>query len=280
MSIIAISRGTFSGGGAVARGVAERLGYRCVSREVIFEAAWGYDVPADELLAAMEKRPPLWERLAGKRTAHLACMRAALCEFACGGNLVYHGHLGQLLLPGITHLLSVRVIADLEYRLRAAMERQHLSREAAKAYIAKVDKERRQWTRFLFDVDWDDPALFDLVLNLERMSLATACDTVAQLATRPDFAPTAASVKAMQDLLLSSRVTAVLARDPRTTGANLKVVADDGSVTVTGTTQSPAVIEAVPLVSRQVEGVKVLKSEVRFLREGSAAPIDVAHAGR
>lgn len=272
MSIIAISRGTFSGGEAVATGIAERLGYRCVSREVLFEAAWGYGVPAEELMVAMETPPAFWERLGSKRNAQLVFMRAALCEYARGGNLVYHGYLGHRHLPGIGHVLRVRVIADKEYRIRAAMANQHLWRHEAIAYIEKVDKERRQWTRFLFDVDWDDASLYDLVLNLERMSVATACDTVVRLAARPEFTPTAASLKAMRDLALSSQVAAVLAQDPRTADASLEVVADDGIVTVTGTTQSPAATEAVPLVARGVEGVKEVRSAVRYLPEGIEAP--------
>lgn len=272
MSIIAISRGSFSRGEAVAKGVADRLGYRCVSREVLFEAAWGYGIPAEELMATMERRPPLWARLAGKRTAHLICMRAALCEYARGGNLVYHGHLGHLLLPGITHVLRVRVIADLADRIQAAMGHRHLGRQEAMVYIEKMDKERRQWTRFLFDVDWNDPAQYDLVLNLGRMRLSTACDTVVQLIAQPEFTPTPASVKALQDLALCSQVEAVLARDPRTMGANFEVTANDGSVTVTGTTQSAELIAAIPLVARQVDGVKELTNAVRLLQEGIVVP--------
>ena len=272
MSIIAISRGTFSGGEALAKGVAERLGYGCVSREVIHEAAERYGFAVEELVAAMEKRPPLWERLAGKRTAYLICMRAALCDRAQKGQFVYHGYLGHLLLPGIAHVLRVRVIADMEFRIQAAMQQQQLARKDAIAYIEKVDKERRQWTKILFDVAWDDPHLYDVVLNLGRMSLAAACETVVHVAAQPEFTPTVASLKAMRDLALSSQVAAACARDPRTRRANLEVAADDGIVTVTGTTQSPVVIEAVPLVARQVGGVKDIKVEVRFLREGSDNP--------
>jgi cytidylate kinase len=272
MSIIAISRGTLSGGEALAKGVAERLGYRCVSREVILEAAWAYGVPTEELLAAMEKRPPLWERLAGKRTAYLTFVRASLCEHARGGNLVYHGYLGHLLLPGIAHVLGVRVIADVEFRLQAAMQQQHLARPDAMAYLERVDKDRRQWTRFLYDVEWDDPHLYDVVLNLSRISLSAACDAVVHLAAQAEFRPTVASLKAMEDLALSSRVSAELARDPRTRGATLQVVADDGVVTVIGTTQSPEVMGAVPIVVRQADGVKDVRAEVRFLREGSSGP--------
>ncbi|MFA5026286.1 MAG: cytidylate kinase family protein, partial [Candidatus Methylomirabilota bacterium] len=82
MPIIAISRGTFSGGEEVARAVADRLGCSCVSREVILDAAWGHGIPMGEMIAAMDKRPPLWRRFAGERNAHLILMRSALCEHA------------------------------------------------------------------------------------------------------------------------------------------------------------------------------------------------------
>jgi len=268
VSVIAISRGTFSGGEALATGVAERLAYRCVSREVLLEAAWGYGVPVDKVASAMEKRPPLWERLIGKRTAYFTFVRAALCDQALEGRLVYHGYLGHLVLPGVSHALRVRAIADMEYRIQAAMRHQGLDRKDAVAHIDRVDKERRQWTRSVYDVDWDDPALFDVVLNLSRMSVATACEMVVRLTEREEFQPTAASMKVLRDLVLGNRVAAMFARDERTRGTDLKVTADDGIVSVTGTTQSPALLEAVAAVAREVDGVKDFRSAVRFLREG------------
>lgn len=268
MSIIAISRGTFSGGEALAQRVAERLGYRCVSREIILEAAWGYGVAPEEVMTAMDKRPPLWKRLAGERQTHLALVRAALCGYAVGGNLVYHGYLGHLFLPGIAHVIAVRAIADLEYRLQAAMQQRESSRREATRYIERVDRERRLWTRFLFDVEWDDPGLYDLVLNLSRMSLETACAAVAALTDRPEFRPTEASLGAMRDLTLASQVSAALVSDRRTKGAHVGVTAENGHVRLSGTTQSPLVVQDAALVVRQVPGVKAVTSDVRLLREG------------
>lgn len=268
MTIIAVSRGTFIGGEALATSVADRLGYRCVSREVLLEAAWGYGVPVEKLDAAMEKRPPLWERLIGKRTAYFTFVRAALCDQALAGPLVYHGYVGHLALPGISHVLRVRAIADMEYRIQAAMRHRGLSRKDAATFIERVDKERRQWARSLFEVEWDDPALYDVVLNLSRMGLETATEMVVCLAEREEFQPTAASMKALRDLALGNRVAATLARDPRTQGTALEVTADDGIVTVTGTTQSPALLETVTDVAREVGGVKDVRSALRLLREG------------
>ncbi len=263
MPIIAISRGTFSGGEALAKGVAERLKYRCLSREMNLEAvAREYGIWPKGLTAAMEKRPSLLERVGAEHTAYLACVRAALCEQARGDKLIYHGYLGHLLLPGIAHVIGVRVIADLEFRAQAVQRQQHLAREDARAYIERVDKERQEWTRFLFGVDWEDSHLYHLVLNLSQMTLDVACETVAHLAKRPEYQPTAASLKALEDLALSSRVSAALARDFRTRDADLKVTAADGIVTVAGTTRWQEVVDAVPVVLRRVPGVRKLRSEI------------------
>ena len=97
------------------------------------------------------------------------------------------------------------------------------------------------------------------------MTMETACETVAHLTKRDEFQPTASSMKAMQNLVLSSRVLAVLARDLRTSGADLSVVAEDGIVTISGTTQSAAVEEAAPAVARQVEGVREVQSKITFV---------------
>jgi len=66
----------------------------------------------------------------------------------------------------------------------------------------------------------------------------------------------------MEDLTLHSQVSAALAMDFRTRGADLRVTADDGVVTVTGRSRWPEVADAVPSVVRQVAGVKVVKCEI------------------
>lgn len=48
------------------------------------------------------------------------------------------------------------------------------------------------------------------------------------------------------------------------------VIADDGILTVTGMTHSPAVMEAVPVVVRQVAGVNEVRSGGKLLRLGSS----------
>jgi len=234
MSIITISRGSLSGGRELAERLAERLGYRCVSREVLLEAAARYGVPEPKLFELFEKKPSFWEWLTRSRERYLVFIQAAMCEFAQDGRLVYHGQAGQQLLAGVGHVLKVRLITPLDRRAKVAMEQRHLTYEAAAKHIQRVDEERYHRMRELFDVDWRDPRLYDLVLNLERMSLDTAVDTVVSLAKQPDFQATAVSTKALEDLAVATRVKATLLANPTTSDIPLDVQANGGVVEISG----------------------------------------------
>ena len=59
MPVITISRGTFSGGLALAEGIAGSLGVDCVSREVLADAAEASGLALTDLSEAVEKPPSI-----------------------------------------------------------------------------------------------------------------------------------------------------------------------------------------------------------------------------
>jgi len=262
MSIITISRGTFSGGKAIAECVAGRLGYECISREVLREAGDKYGVSAEILASAIDTAPRFLDRLGRQRDAYIAFFTASLCEHALRGNLVYHGHAGHFLLAGVQHVLRVRVVAPMEHRIEAAMKSMAAGRSEAIAYIERVDKERSRWTRFLYGVAWEDTAHYDLVLNLETMSVETACDLLAYTVGRADFTPSESSLEAMRVLAIKSRIAAALAADPRTSDAHVDVLVDGDVVRLRGWARVQSALDAIPEVAGKVEGVTQLESEV------------------
>jgi cytidylate kinase len=262
MSIITISRGTFSGGKLLAECLADRLGYACLSREVIAEAAARYGVSQAQLGAALSRAPSFWERFRRDRDRYLAYIRAVLCQHAKAGALIYHGNAGHHLLAGIRHVVRVRVVADLSYRIHAAMAQRNMSSGQAEAYIKSVDEDRRKWTKFLYGVAWDDPSNYDVVLNLEYMGVAGACEVVVRLTEQAPFARTPESERAMQDLALSSLVTAALARDSRTQGEDFRVQAEEGTVTIEGVVRVASTVDAATEVAASTEGVTAVVNHV------------------
>jgi cytidylate kinase len=263
MSIITIARGSLSGGEALAERVAGWLGYRCVSSEDLIQNAANYGVPEPTLARLFDKTPSFWERLTQSRHLYLLVLQAAVYELARGGKLVYHGQAGQQLLKGISHVIKVRLIAPLAYRIESAMAREGLGREAAQQYIQRVDEDRLRRMRYLFHVDWREPALYDVVLSLEYMSLETAADVVTYAAQRPEYQPTPASEKWLADLTLSARVRAVLA----VRGIELTVQADNGVIWLTGLTDSEALQSEVIAMAHAVPGVKEVIADLEIAPE-------------
>ncbi len=255
MSIITISRGTFSGGMTIAECVASRLGYQCISREVMIDAAQKYGVSPEVMNEAIVRPPSFLQRLGRHRDAYVTFFRATLCEWSLRDNIVYHGHAGHFLLAGVRHVLHARVVAPIEFRVEAAMKRMSMTQSDAIAYIERIDKERARWTQFLYGVSWEDPHYYDIVLNLMSMSVDTACDVIAHMVGCADFATTPESQAAMQALSIKSGVLAALAADPRTADANVDLLVDDGVVTLEGWARLQGTIDAIPEVAGGVAGV-------------------------
>ena len=262
MAIITISRGSFSGGKAVAERLGRRLEQPILSREdAIARAAEDFGIQESDLKATLSKSPPFWQQMPGKRLAYIKCITAVLLDCAREGNLIYHGHVGHLLLASVPHVLRVRVIADIEYRVKSALEKAGLEREAALAHIRRVDEARSQWARLLYGVDWEDPRHYSAVFNLEDISEDGVCEAIACMTELDEFKPTSEGTKCFEDLRLSCKVWASLAGNPKTRSAALEVTADDGDVLIQGTVGSTAAADLVPQIASEVEGVKTVRSE-------------------
>lgn len=252
MAIITISRGTFSGGRAVAEAVATRLDYPCVSLETL-DAEHEDGVP--------EEKPKRRREDANGLLVRLNRGRAALIRRAREGNFVYHGFAGHLLLPGVSHVLRVRIIAGMEYRILAAMAELGFKRDRAVAMIKDMDEESMKRALALYGVRWNDPSLYNVVLNLDQLSTESAVKIVLAMAQLAEFQPTGESLRAFENLALGSRVWAALAMDERTRRADVRVVSEDGVVTITGNVGSEKALAALPLVANGVEGVKEVRCE-------------------
>ena len=265
MSIITISRGTFSGGTELATCLHGQLGYSLVSREIVAEAAKTYGVSEERLLDALERRPGLLSRFMHDRRRYLAFVRVALCERAIHDNMVYHGHAGHFLLAGVRHVIRVRLIAPMAVRMAKLREREGLAGQDAVAYIERVDRERAKWTEFLYGARWQDPALYDLTINLEHVDIEGACQAVVGLASRPVFQADESSRQAMADLLLASRVAATLAADPETANAEVDVRAKAGRVEIEGKIADPVLVQKVNDCARAVSGVADIRYGTRVM---------------
>jgi cytidylate kinase len=228
MSIVIISRGSFSHGKEVAEKLARRLGYECVSREIILEASKHFNIPEIKLLHAFHDAPSFLERLTFGKERYITFVREALLHHFQKDNVVYHGLAGILYVPGISHVLKVRILADLKDRIAAKMAAEGVTPEAARAALRQDDEARHLWGHFLYDLDIRDPGLYDLVIHIRSFTLDDAVDLIAQAVSKPQFQTTPASQKAMSELLLAAQVQAALSEEM----PSARVAVEEGELVV------------------------------------------------
>jgi cytidylate kinase len=202
MTIITISRGSYSMGKEVAERLAKRLGFECLSRDVLLEASDKFNIPEIKLVNAIIDTPSFLSRLAHGQLSYISYIQSALTRHVCKDNVVYHGLAGHVFLRNVPHVLKVCIIADLERRAAVLMERENMNEREAKSWITKVDKERRKWTRQLYGIDPRDPSLYDIVIKIGKFDIDDAVEAIFQSARLPHFQATKESQRGMEDLAL------------------------------------------------------------------------------
>jgi len=120
------------------------------------------------------------------------------------------------------------------YRVRMVREKQGLTEAEAVKYIEQLDKNRSLWTKFLYNVDWQDPALYDTVINLEVLSLDTACSMIEKGVQQPEFQDTPERKKIVDAYSLACQIQLKLAQDDRTRGMQIDVKVSDQVARING----------------------------------------------
>jgi cytidylate kinase len=206
VSIITISRGSYYRGREVAEKLAQKLGYECLSRDILLEASEEFNIPEFKLIRAIKDSPSILDRLTHQKEKYVAYIRAALLKHVQKDNVVYHGLFGHFFLQNIPHVLKVRIVADLEERVADEVKREGISPSKAREIIMKDDEERRKWALHLYGADWWDATLYDLVIHLKTITVDDAVSILCYMVQLPGFQTTPESQEAIDNLMEAARM--------------------------------------------------------------------------
>ena len=204
MAIITISRGSYSRGKEIAEKVAAKLGYQCISRDLLLEVSKNYNIPEIKLVHAIHDAPGILKRLNRKDEKYIAFIKSALLNHLKDDNIVYHGLAGHFFVKDVPHALKVRVLSDMEDRIKLEMERKGMDADEARQTLEKDDKERRKWSQDLYGIDTADPILYDLVVHINQITVDDAVDLICDCVSKEQFKTTSESQRMIEDLALSA----------------------------------------------------------------------------
>lgn len=114
-------------------------------------------------------------------TCPLDILQRVMQQIVEEGNAVIVGRGGQYLLQDQIDVFHVLMVADLEDRVQFMEERYHLSLKKALHVVNYQDKRRQNFYRFMGKLDYDQPDIYHLVLNMSKLTLDRACELLAVL---------------------------------------------------------------------------------------------------
>jgi cytidylate kinase len=202
MPAITITRLFGSGGGEVARRVAESLGWRLVDNAFIDGMAKELHKTPAAVRAIDERAPSLAERVADalalgggevvaaslgtpmppteQRVADAT--RDVIEEAIAKGPVVVVGRGAQALLAERSDVLHVNCYAPHEQLVERVMLRDGLTREEADKLVRSKNQQREQYIKRNFGREWLAPEHYHLMLNTAWIGLDRSVELVLELA--------------------------------------------------------------------------------------------------
>ncbi|MDL1963858.1 MAG: cytidylate kinase-like family protein [Deltaproteobacteria bacterium] len=267
MSIITITAGSYSNGKQIAESAAKRLKYEYADSEIILSLVSGeFGVSESDLARVLKEAPSGVGMFSKARPEYIIFIETLLAEYLLKNNIVYYGVVGLSLIKEISHVLKVRIIANLEDRITTGMKLYKISRDKAGKIIKKEDEEQAKWAAAVYDIDLMDPNLYDLAINIGHIKsndVEDAIETIVSTVKHKKFQPMTYSLRCMKNIAISCRVRATLTD----IDSKMQVKSDEGTVYIyTRAIKKKAQNKALEMKQKvmKIEGVKHVEVYVDY----------------
>jgi cytidylate kinase len=266
MTVIAMTREIGSHGSDVAAGLARELGLQIINSEIVAnDVAGRLGVERSTVQRYLEGLASIFERWQIDTRKLSRYTSEEILSLAQQGNVLIRGWGVAALFRDVPQVVSVRVCAPLAVRERVMMERLNINDvNAVREEIERFDAAHAKTMRASFNVDREDAHLYHMVLNTARMSVDACVKAICQLAQDPRFHDDAMIGLALANKLLEVRVSAAL-NDGIGIGeapAGITVSADNGRITLIGTSSSGNLRAKAEKVASGVAGVRTVDNRI------------------
>lgn len=273
MAIITIARQIGSLANEIAADVAQRLNYTLVDQVKLQEAAEAYGMLKSELEEVHEKRPTLVTRyLTMRHRAYLDMIQTITYQYARDDDVVIMGRGATVLLSDVPSVLHVNIFAPFERRVAVIMQGEGITRPLAEQIVRESDQDRAGYMRYLFDRDWMDPLLYDVMVNTDVITREHACELIVDAAHAKELLE--AHDQALEILgthILVRHVEEALLKAKQVNPRHISVTAIvPGFIKLTGIVNSEKEKLSAEQVVRSVAGVADVENDLYV----TIAPID------
>jgi cytidylate kinase len=268
MPLITITQNFGSAGVAIARNVADGLGWEIFDDHKLHELIERQGISTREIHQLSEKSPGYWELFYRNRPqVFLSVVESVVLEAAKRGDGVIVGHGSQILLRDFECAMHVRIIDSETHRAEKLAAAQGLSLEAAVKLIRRHDKEQSGFYKFAFQLDIDDFTLYDLIIHTQKLNAETAAGLIIAAARSDDLrACSLNALETMERMALEKKIQAALVENRIDSCTLLLEVSADGVANIAGVCPNPADKKRIESIVGGVAGVSSVVSAVQVIR--------------
>ena len=202
MAVITVSRQFGAGGRELAKRIADKLGYYYADEDTLETAAQEVEVsPELRKIIEMEsggkiqryisKLNPFGESLMERPLNdkqryidgfhYVELMHTIITRIAEEGNAVIVGRGGQFILQDFENTYFLLLIANERDRIKFIEDKYNFSHKRSVQVVKGMEKRRANLYSFFGRKDHDDLSLYDLTLNLSKLSMNEAQELVFEL---------------------------------------------------------------------------------------------------
>jgi cytidylate kinase len=270
MALITISHNFGSRGPEIARLTANDLQMPVYDDRQMQGIALAAGIHPEDISGMDEKAPGFFDRILSHRPdIYLDYMESVVYEMARRGTGVIVGHGSQMLLRDFDCALHVRVHASGDVRAARIARDQGLADIDARKVVAKADARQRGFFDFAFQKRWDDPSLYDLVINTAKMTDEAAAAVIGAAARGENINECSlTALESMERLAVVKRIEAELLKHEFDLKYLTIEVRDEGRADISGLVFTPAMVTDMPAIVRRVPGVREVDARVMLMPAG------------
>ncbi|MCF6247495.1 MAG: response regulator [Desulfobacula sp.] len=211
MSIITITNGIYSNAEETVNLVSKKTNSPIITDEQILEKVHeNFNVKMTTLHKVLDNQNIAFNDFTHEREKCLAYMKKIIADYACQGDIIFHGIIGHLIPKQITHVLKVLIITDKPARIEHGINNLGLLENQVVSNIDKFDKRAILWTNCLFNKKAWAPSLYDMVLPTDKFNPGESAQLILENVEKLLFNEEELIQKELKSLGITSDIEVVL----------------------------------------------------------------------
>jgi len=197
MAVITITSEYFAGGQRVASGIADKLGFEFIGDRLVAEVAKELNMSEHEAKTFLKPGGSSLMRYLDKYncsvvqkvvdrehgciddSAYYEKTRELVEKIYKNENAVILGWGAQCILQKKPETFHVLLKKQADKKLAQVMEAKNIGQKQAEKLIKEDEEEKKAYIRKYFETDWQDPSLYNLIIDMEDYTIETAVGLIA-----------------------------------------------------------------------------------------------------